>query len=65
MKTGDFIKLTDPKYLNQSTYLQRGDVLVRHNPITNGGHTAMVLGWKEDGEITQISTINNESLTKT
>lgn len=65
MKTGDFIKLTDPKYLNQSTYLQRGDVLVRHNPITNGGHTAMVLGWKEDGVITPISTINNGSLTKT
>lgn len=63
MKTGDFIKLTDPKYLTQSTYLQRGDVLVRHNSVTNGGHTAMVLGWKDDGVAT-TPVINNGSLTK-
>ena len=40
--TGDFIKLTDSKYLTSDKYLRRGDILV-----SEGKHTAMVL---EDGE---------------
>lgn len=43
MKTGDFILLTDSKYLTSSNYLRRGDVLMRHNAATGSGHTAMVL----------------------
>ena len=43
MQTGDFILLTDSKYLTSSNYLKRGDVLLRHNEATGSGHTAMVL----------------------
>lgn len=64
MDTGDFIKLTDSKYLTSPNLLQRGDVLVRHNDKTGSGHTAMVLGWKDitANSNTQIP-INNGSLT--
>lgn len=37
--SGDYIKLTDSKYLTSDKYLQRGDILVKE-----GSHTAMVLG---------------------
>lgn len=43
MKTGDFILLTDSRYLTSGNYLRRGDILMRHNAITGSGHTAMVL----------------------
>ena len=36
--SGDYIKLTDSKYLTSDKYLQRGDILVKE-----GSHTAMVL----------------------
>ena len=64
MKTGDFIKLTDSKYLTSPNLLQRGDVLLRHNEKTGSGHTAMVLGWKDTStnSNTQIQ-VNNGSLT--
>ena len=39
MKTGKFEKLTDPKYTEQSAYLQKGDILVTKIK----GHTAIVL----------------------
>lgn len=38
MKTGQYEKLTEAKYLTSDAYLKRGDVLVRES-----GHTAMVL----------------------
>lgn len=37
--SGDYIKLTDDKYLTSDAFLQRGDILVKE-----GSHTAMVLG---------------------
>lgn len=36
--SGDYIKMTDSKYLTSDKYLQRGDILVKE-----GSHTAMVL----------------------
>lgn len=44
-KNGDYTVLTDKKYLNQSKYLKRGDILVK-----SGSHTVMVLndGIKEE-----------------
>ena len=41
VKSGDYEKLTEAKYLNSGDYLKRGDILVRQS-----GHTAMAL---EDG----------------
>jgi hypothetical protein len=41
MKSGDYEKLTDSKYLTADAYLKRGDILVKE------GHTVMVL---ENGE---------------
>ena len=38
VQSGDYIKLTDSKYLTTDKYLQRGDILVKE-----GSHTAMVL----------------------
>ncbi len=38
VNSGDYIKLTDSKYLTTDMYLQRGDILVKE-----GSHTAMVL----------------------
>lgn len=38
MASGDYVKLTDSKYLTSDKYLQRGDILVKE-----GSHTAMVL----------------------
>ena len=38
LASGDYIKLTDSKYLTSDKYLQRGDILVKE-----GSHTAMVL----------------------
>lgn len=37
MKSGDYVKLTDSKYLTMDKYLKRGDILVKE------GHTVMVL----------------------
>lgn len=37
MKSGDYVKLTDSKYLTTDAYLKRGDILVKN------GHTIMVL----------------------
>ncbi len=37
MKSGDYVKLTDSKYLTTDAYLKRGDILVKN------GHTVMVL----------------------
>lgn len=37
--SGDYVKITDSKYLTSDKYLQRGDILVKE-----GSHTAMVLG---------------------
>ena len=50
VKSGDYEKLTDGKYLTSDKYLQRGDVLVKE-----GSHTVMVL---ENGSAasTQVST---------
>jgi hypothetical protein len=42
LNSGDYIKLTDGKYLTGDKYLRRGDILVKE-----GSHTAMAL---EDGE---------------
>ena len=39
MKTGEFDKLTDPKYTTQSAYLLTGDILV----TKTSGHTVVVL----------------------
>lgn len=39
VQSGDYIKLTDSKYLTTDKYLRRGDILVKE-----GSHTAMVLG---------------------
>ena len=36
--SGDYVKITDSKYLTSDKYLQRGDILVKE-----GSHTAMVL----------------------
>lgn len=36
--SGDYVKITDSKYLTMDKYLQRGDILVKE-----GSHTAMVL----------------------
>ena len=38
INSGDYVKLTDSKYLTSDKYLQRGDILVKE-----GSHTAMVL----------------------
>lgn len=38
LNSGDYIKLTDSKYLTSDKYLQRGDILVKE-----GSHTVMVL----------------------
>lgn len=38
VNSGDYIKLTDSKYLTTDKYLQRGDILVKE-----GSHTVMVL----------------------
>ncbi len=38
VKSGDYEKLTDSKYLTSDAYLKRGDILVRQS-----GHTAMAL----------------------
>ena len=45
--SGDYIKLTDSKYLTGDTYLRRGDILVKE-----GSHTAMAL---EDGTLSEPS----------
>lgn len=37
--SGDYIRMTDSKYLTSDKYLQRGDILVKE-----GSHTVMVLG---------------------
>ena len=39
VQSGDYIKLTDSRFLTTDKYLQRGDILVKE-----GSHTAMVLG---------------------
>ena len=39
VNSGDYVKLTDSKYLTSDKYLMRGDILVKE-----GSHTAMVLG---------------------
>ena len=39
LNTGKFTLLTDSKYLNEETYLKRGDILIKE-----GSHTVMVLG---------------------
>lgn len=39
VKSGDYEKLTDSKYLTSDKYLRRGDILVKE-----GSHTVMVLG---------------------
>lgn len=44
--SGDYIKLTDSKYLTSDKYLQRGDILVKE-----GSHTVMVL---DNGELAEI-----------
>lgn len=38
LSSGDYVKLTDSKYLTSDKYLQRGDILVKE-----GSHTVMVL----------------------
>ena len=50
VKSGDYEKLTDSKYLTSDKYLRRGDILVKE-----GSHTVMVL---ENGSAssTQVST---------
>ena len=58
LQTGDFILLTDSKYLTSSNYLRRGDVLLRHNPANNNGHTAMVLS---NGPYATANTTPNEN----
>ena len=47
IKSGDYEKLTEGKYLTSDTFLMRGDILVRES-----GHTAMVL---ENGNLTTTS----------
>lgn len=47
VKSGDYEKLTESKYLTSDTFLMRGDILVRES-----GHTAMVL---ENGNLTTTS----------
>jgi hypothetical protein len=42
--SGKYKALTADKYLNDSSYLQRGDILVRENYINGSRHTVMVLG---------------------
>lgn len=44
VNSGDYIKLTDSKYLTTDKYLQRGDILVKE-----GSHAAMVLGDGTEG----------------
>lgn len=53
VKSGDYEKLAEAKYLNSGDYLKRGDILVRQS-----GHTAMAL---EDGAM--AGTINNATPT--
>ena len=50
LQSGDYDILTDKKYLNQSKYLKRGDILVKE-----GSHTVMVLN---DGLVTVSIIIN-------
>ena len=45
LSSGDYIKLTDSKYLASDKYLRRGDILVKE-----GSHTAMAL---TDGELAE------------
>lgn len=47
VKSGDYEKLAESKYLTSDTFLMRGDILVRES-----GHTAMVL---ENGNLTTTS----------
>ena len=44
--SGDYIKLTDSKYLTSDKYLQRGDILVKE-----GSHTVMVLDNGSEAEV--------------
>lgn len=48
VKSGDYEKLTDSKYLTSDKYLRRGDILVKE-----GSHTVMVL---ENGAQSEAST---------
>ena len=48
VKSGDYEKLTDSKYLLSGNYLKRGDILVRQS-----GHTAMAL---ENGSLSGAET---------
>lgn len=49
VNSGDYVKLTDSKYLTTDKYLMRGDILVKE-----GSHTAMVL---TDGIAAPVSDI--------
>ena len=48
VKSGDYEKLTESKYLTSDKYLKRGDILVKES-----GHTAMVL---ENGSFAMVAT---------
>lgn len=50
--SGDYIKITDSKYLTSDKYLQRGDILVKE-----GSHTVMVL---TNGEKVVTSNVSND-----
>lgn len=47
--SGEYVALTDSKYLTSDKYLLRGDILVK------AGHTVMAL---EDGEAVRVKTVN-------
>lgn len=56
MKSGDYVKLTDSKYLTTDAYLKRGDILVKE------GHTVMVLenGANAEPDIEENNVVNIE-----
>ena len=59
VKSGDYEKLTDSKYLTSDKYLRRGDILVKE-----GSHTVMVL---QNGSAagTEVSTPANPTVSNT
>lgn len=52
VNSGDYVKITDSKYLTSDKYLQRGDILVKE-----GSHTVMVL---TNGEKVVTSNVSND-----